>query len=217
MAGSQHDDHNEFYFKQGSCSIILKQGDLLDEKDVNAIVIPTPPLSEPNTDSFAIYKAFCSKADANYRRDIERIREKVSSGPQVLSKNDHGFIFVSSPYFNNPKKACDLLKKTYTSSLELAAKNNYRKVAFPTIGCGISGFPIRDATQVVYQTLENFIKSEKGRQMSEIRLIVFDRHVWPEFTTNFMDFCDYSNSKIKPDKMYELFFKYMVFVSTFLC
>lgn len=207
MARWHNDDSHEVHFKQGSCSIILKQGDLLDEKDVDVIVIPTPGPSELNPESFVLYKSFCSKVDENFKREIKKLRSELTQqNPQIISKNGHGYIFAIPPFLGNSTRAYEYLKKTYTLCLNVAVKNDCRKIAFPTIGCGVSGFEAVDAVRSVYQTLEHFGQSKDGKKMNEIRIIVYDSRVWKDFTDIFMEMSDAKSSNIKFNNMYELLY-----------
>jgi len=205
MARSHNNDRDALYFKQGSCNIILKQGDLLDENDVDVVVIPTPDLSEPDPDNFVLFKSIHSKADDNYKREIKRVRSDLKLlHPQAISKNGRGRIFAVPPYLGNHGKACDLLKKTYTSCLDLAVKNNFRKIAFPTIGCGVIGFDTKAVARIVYAVFESFIQSTDGKKMNEIRVVIFNNKVWNDFTTIFLDLSDSKHTKIKLTDTYEL-------------
>jgi len=204
-ARSHNDDRDEFHFRQGSCNIILKQGDLLDENDVDALVIPAPDLSEGNPDNFVLFKSIYSKADEDGKREIQTVRSDLKLlNPQVISKNGRRYIFAVPPFLGNPNKAHELLKKTYTSCLNLAVKNNFRKIAFPTIGCGVIGFGRIEAARNVYSALKNFGQSKEGKNMDEIRLIIYDSGIWRDFTTTFMDLSDPKDAQIKFIKVYEL-------------
>ncbi|CAF3678170.1 unnamed protein product, partial [Rotaria sp. Silwood1] len=141
MATSHSDNWNELHCQQGSCKIILKPGDLLDEKDVNVLVIPTPA-GGMNPDNFQLFKSIYSNADENCKREIKKVCFNLTqSEPQPFSLYGLRYIFVAPPYVGNRDKAPKYLKETYTSCLKLAVKSNFRTIAFPTIGCGVIGFP----------------------------------------------------------------------------
>jgi hypothetical protein len=216
MATSNNNDCGVYYFKQGSCSIILKKGDLLKETDINVFVIPTPELSEQNPDNFAIFKSIYSHADENKKREIKRLRSELKLlHPQVTWENDRIYILAVPPYLGNPNKAHELLGKTYTSCLRLAVQNNLRKIAFPTIGCGVIGFDTKTAARIVHSAFENFIQSADGKKMDEIRVVVYKDEVWKYFTTTFMDLNDSKQTKIKFVDMYELWHSKSCFAADF--
>jgi hypothetical protein len=205
MATSNNSDCADFYFTQGSCSIILKEGDLLKETEVDVLVIPTPDSSELNPDNFVIYKNFYSRADEDQKREIKRLRYDLKLlHPQVISKNGRGCILAVPPFLGKPNKAQELLQKTYTSCLNLAVKHNFRKIAFPTIGCGVIGFDTKAVARIVYSVFENFIQTTDGKKMNEIRVVIFNNKVWNDFTTIFLDLSDSKHTKIKLTDTYEL-------------
>ncbi|CAF3158014.1 unnamed protein product [Rotaria socialis] len=189
MASSLRDDFNEIHYRQGSCAIILKPGDLLNENNVDALVIPTPSAIELDPNSFVLFQSMYSKANQYEKREIEKIRSNLTlNQPEFFSKNRPGYIFAVPPYVGNAKKACKLLKETYKSCLDLAIKSNCRKIAFPTIGCGIIGFELADATNCVYSVLETFCESKKSKNMDEIRIVIFNQKIYKEFTEFFKSY-----------------------------
>ncbi|CAF4039287.1 unnamed protein product [Rotaria sp. Silwood2] len=182
MATSQSDDRDEVHLQQGSCNIILKPGDLLNEKNVDVLVIPTPA-NDMNPDNFQLFKSIYSKADQYDKRQIDRVCSNLTQPePRTISIFGRQYIFAVPPYLGNREKAGGYLKKTYTSCLKLAIKNNFQTIAFPTIGCGVIGFPINDAASNVYLALENFCQSNGGKKMNEIRIIIYDPKIYNEFT-----------------------------------
>ncbi|CAF1096150.1 unnamed protein product [Rotaria sordida] len=197
MATSISDDRNEIHFQRGSCNIILKPGDLLDEKDVDILVIPAPA-GGLNPDNFLLFKTISSKADQYFKKEIDRVCSNLTQlEPQTISKNGLRYIFVVPPFVGNPKNASEYLRKTYISCLKLAVENNFQKIAFPTIGCGNIGFKINDAARSVYMALENFCQSNDGKKMNEIRIVIYDSKIYNEFTGTFMDVCRTKNIKFQ--------------------
>ncbi|CAF5056318.1 unnamed protein product [Rotaria sp. Silwood1] len=187
MATSHSDNWNELHCQQGSCKIILKPGDLLDEKDVNVLVIPTPA-GGMNPDNFQLFKSIYSNADENCKREIKKVCFNLTqSEPQTFSLYGLRYIFVAPPYVGNRDKAPKYLKETYTSCLKLAVKSNFRTIAFPTIGCGVIGFPIDDAARSVYSAIENFCQSKDGKKMDEIRIVIYDKNIYNEFIGIFIE------------------------------
>ncbi|CAF2698230.1 unnamed protein product [Rotaria sp. Silwood2] len=197
MATSQSDDRDEVHLQQGSCNIILKPGDLLNEKNVDVLVIPTPA-NDMNPDNFQLFKSIYSKADQYDKRQIDRVCSNLTQPePRTISIFGRQYIFAVPPYLGNREKAGGYLKKTYTSCLKLAIKNNFQTIAFPTIGCGVIGFPINDAASNVYLALENFCQSNGGKKMNEIRIIIYDPKIYNEFTGIFIDMGRNKNIKLK--------------------
>ncbi|UJR22540.1 hypothetical protein I4U23_025589 [Adineta vaga] len=198
MARSHTSARSEILFEHGSCQFILKQGDLLDENNVDAIVVPTPSGSETKPDTFAIYKLVYSELDKNGKKDIDQIRNELSGQkPKVFVKHNRKYVLIVPPYFGNPSVAFSLLKKTYTSCLDLAVKNDIRTIAFPAIGCGVIQFPINDAARSIYEAIEQFGRTKDAKKINEIRLVIYDDKVWQNFSSSFIDLSDRQGACIK--------------------
>jgi len=207
MARSNDNDCAEVYFQQGSCSIILKQGDLLSEKDVDVIVIPTPEYGQQASHGYPLFEALCSRADQKLKEQIKKFSSKVKPGgdPQIIWSDKPAIILTPTPYYRNEKKAFQLLKDTYLACLNLAVDKKYRTIAFPTIGCGQSGFKTEDAANNLYKALAQ-LEQSRDKQFNEIRIIIYDKDIFGEFTNVFVDLGQDHNAKIKLKDMYELLF-----------
>jgi len=54
-----------------------------------------------------------------------------------------------------------LLSDCYHNSLALAAKNQIRKIAFPSVSTGIYAFPVERAAELAINTVKEYIKENK--------------------------------------------------------
>jgi O-acetyl-ADP-ribose deacetylase len=63
------------------------------------------------------------------------------------------------------------LAACYRNTLELAATNGAKSVAFPAIATGVYGYPPEDAARVVSRTIEKFL--ETNTQITDVRLIFY--------------------------------------------
>lgn len=65
-----------------------------------------------------------------------------------------------------------LLANSYQHSLELAAQNKCRDVAFSSISTGVYGFPLERAAKVAIKTIRDFI--QKDDSLDEVIICAFD-------------------------------------------
>lgn len=67
----------------------------------------------------------------------------------------------------------ELLAGCYRSSLELAADNHIRTLAFPSISTGIYSFPVERAAEIAVRTVDEFLKENPG-QLDMVMWVLFD-------------------------------------------
>lgn len=56
----------------------------------------------------------------------------------------------------------ELLRSAYTSSLQLAAENGVKTIAFPNISTGVYDFPKPKAAEIAVGAVRSFLEKEKG-------------------------------------------------------
>jgi O-acetyl-ADP-ribose deacetylase (regulator of RNase III) len=66
-----------------------------------------------------------------------------------------------------------LLANCYSNALQLADQHRIDSIAFPAISTGIFGYPIEEATQVVFRTIKKFLP--KLNYIKHIRFVLYDR------------------------------------------
>jgi O-acetyl-ADP-ribose deacetylase (regulator of RNase III) len=59
----------------------------------------------------------------------------------------------------------------YENSLKLAAENNIKSIAFPSISTGAYGFPVEKAAPVALREVKNFL--EKNKNIEQVIFILF--------------------------------------------
>jgi O-acetyl-ADP-ribose deacetylase (regulator of RNase III) len=69
-----------------------------------------------------------------------------------------------------------LLASCYSNTVELAAQQTVRELAFPAISCGVYGFPKAEACRIAVQTLRSMPLSELG--LSTLYLVAFDQEMF---------------------------------------
>lgn len=68
---------------------------------------------------------------------------------------------VGPVYFNHSKEeAKRLLINCYINSIELAKKHNVHSIAFPCISTGIYGYPLKEATSIVYKAVRDYLTND---------------------------------------------------------
>ncbi|MBD5466114.1 MAG: O-acetyl-ADP-ribose deacetylase [Lachnospiraceae bacterium] len=67
----------------------------------------------------------------------------------------------------------ELLAACYRNSLELAADNHIRTLAFPSISTGIYSFPVERAAEIAVRTVDEFLKENPG-QLDMVMWVLFD-------------------------------------------
>jgi O-acetyl-ADP-ribose deacetylase (regulator of RNase III) len=66
----------------------------------------------------------------------------------------------------------ELLSNCYKNSLEIAAANGIKSIAFPSISTGVYRYPVENASQIALKTVKEFIESRE----------VFDKIVFVLFS-----------------------------------
>ena len=66
-----------------------------------------------------------------------------------------------------------LLTNAYSNSLQLAADNGVKTIAFPNISTGVYGFPKERAANIAIEAVRKFLKNDKS--LHEVVFVCFDR------------------------------------------
>ena len=70
----------------------------------------------------------------------------------------------------------DLLASCYRKSLELAVENGCKSVAFPSISCGVYGYPFDQAAQIAIREVSSFI--QKDSRLEKVILVCFSEEAY---------------------------------------
>lgn len=83
-------------------------------------------------------------------------------------------IHTVGPVWRGGKELEDeLLANCYRRSLEVAAQNSARTIAFPAISTGIYGFPLERATRIAVREVRAFLQTSA---MEKVIFVCFDNH-----------------------------------------
>ena len=83
------------------------------------------------------------------------------------------------------RTTAESLRASTRNSLSRAAEKNLKTIAFPAVGTGIAGFPMRECAEIM---LEEVVQHLKGKtSLQQVRFVLFDapalesfRQVWAE-------------------------------------
>jgi O-acetyl-ADP-ribose deacetylase (regulator of RNase III) len=82
-------------------------------------------------------------------------------------------IHTVGPVWSKSKTgADDLLSNAYRNSMQLAADNNVKTIAFPNISTGIYHFPKDEAAGIAITTVKDFLSSDQ--QIGKVIFVCFD-------------------------------------------
>jgi O-acetyl-ADP-ribose deacetylase (regulator of RNase III) len=94
---------------------------------------------------------------------------KVTSGGKL--KASYVVHAVGPVYHGGEQGEADLLASVYRRSLEVAAAQGVRSIAFPSISTGAYGYPVSAAAAIAIRTVVTFLRTHPG--MDLVRLVLF--------------------------------------------
>jgi O-acetyl-ADP-ribose deacetylase (regulator of RNase III) len=163
----------------GSTKITIVQGDITQQK-VDAIVNAA---NENLRHGGGVAKAISKAAGPHLQTYCDNMPiladgERCPMGKAVITPafdlekvGIKKIIHTTGPRGTTPHKE-KLLADAYTNSLQVAADNGLRIVAFPAISTAIFGYDINEATPVAFAAVRDFIK-KYPKAFDEIRFILF--------------------------------------------
>ena len=95
---------------------------------------------------------------------------KISPGFKLPAKY---IIHTVGPVWNGGKNNEDkLLANCYKNSLKLAAENNIKTIAFPSVSTGVYRFPVERASKIAVKEIKDFL--EKDSPIEKVIFVCFD-------------------------------------------
>jgi O-acetyl-ADP-ribose deacetylase (regulator of RNase III) len=95
---------------------------------------------------------------------------KISPGFKLPAKY---IIHTVGPVWNGGKNNEDkLLANYYKNSLRLAAENNIKTIAFPSVSTGVYRFPVERASKIAVKEIKDFL--EKDSPIEKVIFVCFD-------------------------------------------
>ncbi len=157
--------------KFNSITLELKQGNIVDQPDCDAIVnAANAQLQIGGGVAGAIHRI----GDPELTRET-RSMAPISPGEAVISSAPNFpnkyIIHCLGPVYGRDKPEGDLLRNCYRNALKIADENNVTSIAFPAISTGAFGYPKRAATEIALKTVKD--QSEDLNTVSLIRFVLF--------------------------------------------
>jgi O-acetyl-ADP-ribose deacetylase (regulator of RNase III) len=161
--------------KCASATIEVVGGDLTaDDSDAIVNAANSSLLGGGGVDG-AIHRAGGPEILAECRQIVAR-RGRLPTGQAAITTAGkmparHVIHTVGPVYSGSPRDA-ELLASCHRRSLEIAAQQGLRSVAFPAISCGVYGYPLREAAPVALGAVTGFLQ-ERESGLRRVRFVLF--------------------------------------------
>ena len=163
--------------------IVLLQGDLT-EVDADAIV------NAANNDlqlGGGVAGALRRKGGEEIQRECDAIGSVPVGGAAITSggrlKARH-VIHAASMQLGGATTA-QALRSSTAHSLRIAAQNDLKTIAFPAVGTGIAGFPMRECAEIMLAEAQKHLQG--ATSLEQVQFVLFDKQsleifeqVWKE-------------------------------------
>ena len=163
----------------GGAILELVEGDIT-KQDTEAIVNAANPslLGGGGVDG-AIHRAGGPEILAECRKlgGCDTGDAKITTGGRLNAR--HVIHTVGPVYWREgAERAAELLASAYRRSLEVAAENGVRSVAFPSIGTGAYGYPMDEAAPIALQTVMDYLSSQGESDLELVRFVLYGRQAY---------------------------------------
>ena len=160
--------------KKGSSKIIIECiiGDIANQKDMIAVVnAANAQLRTGGGVAGAIHKAAGPELEEEGRSmaPIKPGQAVITGGYRLPNKF---VIHCLGPVYGIDNPEDMLLANCYRNALQLADQHRISSIAFPAISTGIFGYPVEEATQVVFRTIKKMLP--KLTYVKHIRFVLYD-------------------------------------------
>jgi O-acetyl-ADP-ribose deacetylase (regulator of RNase III) len=158
-------------------TVVLMQGDLT-EMDVDAVV------NAANNDlqlGGGVAGAIRRKGGESIQRECDKIGTIPVGGAAITGggklKARH-VIHAASMQLGGGTTA-KALRNSTAHSLRIAAEKGLKTVAFPAVGTGIAGFPMRECAEIMLEEVLQHLK--KPTSLEKVYFVLFDKAALDEF------------------------------------
>ncbi len=147
-------------------------GDIANQKDMIAVVnAANAQLRTGGGVAGAIHKAAGPELEEEGRSmaPIKPGQAVITGGYRLPNKF---VIHCLGPVYGIDNPEDMLLANCYRNALQLADQHRISSIAFPAISTGIFGYPVEEATQVVFRTIKKMLP--KLTYVKHIRFVLYD-------------------------------------------
>lgn len=117
-------------------------------------------------------------------RGCETGDAKITTAGNMPSK--HVIHTVGPVYRDGMRGEPEKLASCFRRSLEVAADNRLRTVAFPAISCGVYGYPIREAAGIAIRTVADYLRTHNTIDL--VRFVLFSDETHRAFENALMEY-----------------------------
>lgn len=152
-------------------SIQCRQGDIVNQKDCEAVVnAANAQLETGGGVAGAIHRAAGPEL-AKEARPLAPINpgEAVITGGHNLPNKY--VIHCLGPVYGKDTPEDEILSSCYINTLKLAEEKKISSIAFPAISTGVFGYPMEEAAQVAFSTIE-----KQAASLTHVKRIRFVLH-----------------------------------------
>ncbi len=154
-------------------TIEILQGDITKQPDIEAIVNAANAYLRPGGGvAGAIHRAAGPELEKECRKYAP-----IKVGEAVITKGynlpNKYVIHCLGPRYGIDKPEDKLLADCYINALMVAEENKISSIAFPAISTGAFGYPIKEATKVVFDTITKILP--KLKHVKIIRFVLFSK------------------------------------------
>ena len=108
---------------------------------------------------------------------------KITKGYNLPCK--HVIHTVGSIWYGGDSNERELLANCYKNSLRLAAENNIKTIAFPSISTGVYGFPIEEASEIALREITLFLANYS--KLEKVIIVCFNKYTYDAYNQTYKE------------------------------
>lgn len=113
-------------------------------------------------------------AECRTLHGCETGQAKITKGYNLKAKY---VIHTVGPIYSASEDDPKLLRDCYINSLNLAKANGLHSIAFPAISTGVYGYPIKEAAEVSYKAVTDWLRQNRDYEMEVVIACFNDKTV----------------------------------------